>query len=136
MVLRAEAVTALATRTSRPSSGRAPSWRSGARRRRGLGGGGVRLGLVDQVQAGRELAGLEAAGPGQQRPGGGEVVLDQQGLVPGVPGEHGSTAHDQAEQQRDQQTSKHDEPPLPRSAPTSRTLPGMGARRGPQGLGR
>jgi hypothetical protein len=76
-----------------------------------LRGGRVRLGLVDQVQARPELAGPEAAGPGQQCPGRGQVGLDQQGLVPGMPGEQGSTGHDQAEQQRDQQTSKH-EPPL------------------------
>jgi hypothetical protein len=73
----------------------------------------VRLGLVDQAQARLQLAALEAAGAGQQAPGRGQVLLDEPGLTPGLPGDRGSAGEHQSEQQQDEQTAH--EAPLRRS---------------------
>jgi len=94
----ADAATAWATRTSRPTTGTTPSWRSGQRCSR-CWALVVCPGLVDQRQSLVELAGLEAAGAGQQGSGCGQVVLDQLGLPHGLPGDDGSSGQDQGEHQ-------------------------------------
>jgi hypothetical protein len=74
-----------------------------------LGGGGVGPGLVDQRHALVELAGLEAAGAGEQGPGRGQVVLDQLGLAHGLPGDDSTPGQDQGEHHHDEQTT-HEAP--------------------------
>jgi hypothetical protein len=70
----------------------------------------VLLGLLDEAKPLLELAGLEAAGAGEQGPGGGQLLLDQPRFAHGLPGDGGSPGKEQAEQQHDEQTT-HDGPP-------------------------
>jgi hypothetical protein len=69
----------------------------------------VPLGLLHEGETRLELPGFESAGAGEQRPGGGQVLLDQLGLGHGLPGDDGPAGQDQAEQQQDEHTT-HDGP--------------------------
>ena len=93
----------LATSTAMPEN--SPNHRA-----RLLGGEGVLVRLVDQGQPRLELTRLEPAGPGEQGPGGGQVLLDQPGLAHGLPGDSGRAGQDQDEQHQDEQTT-HEDPP-------------------------
>jgi hypothetical protein len=75
-----------------------------------LGGHGVRLGLFDHVEPLLEPAGLEPAGAGEHVPRRCQIALDQPSLASCLPCDRGPSGDHQAEQQQDQQTTKHEPP--------------------------
>ena len=65
--------------------------------------------MLHEAETLSELPGFETAGAGEQRPGSGQILLDQLGPAHGLPGGGGSAGQDQAEQQQDERTT-HDGP--------------------------